>query len=180
LSLMGAFEVSTAYKRWKEKGPNRQAILGMGTLIALVILNFGIMNYDFYSHYIFYRLGFISYEDFIYGYTGTSGTGPDSLHAETVGNYIKAHTTSDDLIYLASIHVQSYYYADREPPVDVIWPGYIFATGPAERIFNSRTKYIVLDRPDKMERPQWLLDGLLRDYYLETIIEGKEIYRRLQ
>ena len=146
-------------------------------MIALVILIFAIMDYDFYSHYISYELGQISYEDFINGYTGTSGTGHAALNAEIIGHYIQSHTTPDDLIYLATENVQSYYYADREPPIDIIWPDYIFVTGPATRIFDPRTKYIVLDEPENLEHPQWLIDGLKRYYYLETVIGGQEIYR---
>ncbi|RPJ27661.1 MAG: hypothetical protein EHM33_07300 [Chloroflexi bacterium] len=178
LALMAAFEITQAYERWKIKSSERQAILGMGVMIALVILNFGVMNYDFYSHNIAYKLGHISREDFIHGYEGTSGTGPAALNAEAIGNYLQAHTTPEDLIYLGTMSVQAYYYADREPPIDVIWPDTIFMTGPAERIFDPRTKYIVLDTPEKIDHPQWLMEGLSRYYYLETIIGDQEIYRR--
>ncbi|HLO17534.1 MAG TPA: hypothetical protein VK206_22065 [Anaerolineales bacterium] len=178
LALLAASEISAAYERWKVKNSERQALIGMSAMIALVILIFVMLNYDFYSQYISYKLGRISYEDFIYGYTGTSGTGPAALNAEIIGHYIQSHTTPDDLIYLASENVQSYYYADREPPIDIIWPDYIFVTGPAERIFDPRTKYIVLDTPEKIDHPQWLMDGLKRYYYLETVIGGQEIYRR--
>ena len=178
LALMGAYEISTAYERWKITRSDSQAILGVGTMIALVILNFGIMNYDFYRHYISYKLGYLSREDFISGYTGTTGTGPDALNAEIIGSYLQAHTSSNDLIYLATNNVQSYYYADRKPPVDILWPDYLFLVGAEDRIFDPRTKYIVLDRPEKLDHPQWLMDGLNRYYYLETVIGGQEIYRR--
>lgn len=182
LSLMAAFEVTMAYERWKTKTTERQAITGMSVMIALVVLNFGIMNYSLYSNYIVYKLGYISREDFIHGYTNTATKtavlGTIALNAETIGIYLQAHTTPDDLIYLATESVQIYYYADREPPIDILWPDFIFATGPAERIFTPRTKYIVLDTPERIEHPQWLMDGLARDYDLETTIADHEIYRR--
>jgi len=178
LALMAAFEITTAYERWKAKNPERQALVAMSAMIGLVLLNFGVMNYDFYSHYLAYKLDRISREDFIRGYAGTTGTGPAALSAEVIGNYLQAHTNSDDLIYMASESVQPYYYADREPPVDILWPEFLSVTGPAERIFDPRTKYIVLDTPERMEHPQWLMDGLQRYYYLETTIDDQEIYRR--
>ncbi len=182
LALMAAFEITAAYERWRVKGSARQASLGMGMMIASVVLIFGMMNYAFYSNYIAYKLGRISYEDFIYGYTdaptATAAVGATALKAEIIGKYLQAHTNPDDLIYLATESVQAYYYADRNPPVDILWPDFLLVTGPAERIFDPRTKYIVLDSPERMEHPQWLMEGLHRDYDLETIIGGHEIYRR--
>jgi hypothetical protein len=178
LSLMGAYEISAAYQRWKLNGTGSRARLGAGIMTGLVLLNSVAMNYDFYSHYILYELGEITREEFAHGYTGTSGTGPNAFYAEVIGEYLQGHTTSDDLIYLASNNVQSYYYADRKPPVQVLSPDYLFLAGPPEQIFDPRTKYIVLDQPDRINRPQWLMDGLKRDYSLETVIGGQEIYRR--
>jgi hypothetical protein len=178
LALMGAYEISAAYERWKTSRPARQATIGIVVMSALVILNFAAMNYSLYSHYISYKLGIISRQDFILGYPGTSGTGPAALYAEMIGNYLRVHTNPDDLIYLATDNVQSYYYADRNPPVEVLWPDYLFAFGSPDQVFNPRTKYIVLDKPENLNHPQWLMDGLQRDYHLETIIGGQEIYRR--
>jgi hypothetical protein len=178
LGLMAAVEITTAYERWKRKTTERQASLGRSAMIALVLLIFGLLNYDFYSHYLAYKLGRISRTDFVHGYTGTSGSGPAALNAEIIGYYLKTHTTPDDLIYLATENVQSYYYADREPPIDMIWLDFLLVTGPGERIFDPRTKYIVVDTPERLERPQWFVDGLQRYYYLETIIGDQEIYRR--
>jgi hypothetical protein len=178
LALMGAFEVSAAYERWKSIRSERKAVVGMVAMSALVVLNFAVMNYNFYSHFIAYKLGAISREKFIHGYTGTSGTGPDALNAEIIGSYLQDHTTPDDLVYLGTNNVQSYYYADRKPPVEVLWPDYLYLAGSPEQIFNPRTKYIVLDRPEKIDHPQWLMDGLHQYYDLETVIGGQEIYRR--
>ena len=74
--------------------------------------------------------------------------------------------------------MQLYYYADRLPPIDILWPSYVSATGSPERIFNPRTKYIVVDDANIFSRPQWLINGLNQDYDLEIVIEKLEIYRR--
>lgn len=182
LSLMAAHEITTAYNRWKLNKRGKQATIGMEAMIALVVLNFMVMNYALYSHYLAYKFGRTSYEDFIHGYTDssieTAAIGAVALNAEIIGNYLKAHTTPDDLIYLATESVQAYYYADRNPPVEILWPDFLFVTGSAEQVFDSRTKYLVLDKPEKMERPQWLMDRLESDFYLETVIGEHEIYRR--
>jgi len=56
---------------------------------------------------------------------------------------------------------------------------YVSATGPPERIFNARTKYIIVDNAKIFSRPAWLLTGLEQNYQLETTINGMEIYRRI-
>ena len=71
-----------------------------------------------------------------------------------------------------------YYYADRLPPVDILWPSYVDATGSPARVFNSKTKYIVVDKFENFGYPEWLRDGLAEKYELETTIDGWEIYRR--
>jgi hypothetical protein len=176
--MMGAYEINAAQERWKTSKSSQQAMLGVGIMSALVVLNFIVMDYSFYSHYVSYKLGDISRQDFILGYRGTSGTGLAALNAEIIGDYLQAHTSSNDRIYLATDNVQSYYYADRKPPVEVLWPDYLFAFGSPDQVFSPHTKYIVLDKPENLNHPQWLMDGLHRDYHLETIIGGQEIYRR--
>ena len=178
LSLLGAYEISVAYERWQKQGSEQKARIGAGLMIAMVVLIFVALDFNFYSHYVAYKLEHISRDDFILGYKGTSGTGPQALNAEKIGYYLQAHTKPNDLIYLVTPFVQSYYYADRNPPVDVIWPVYLLATGPGERIFNPRVQYIVYD-PGREGRPPWLTDGLKRYFYLETVFGDQEIYHRI-
>lgn len=178
LALMAAYEITAAYERWKVKNSERPARVGMSVMFALVILNFGVMEYAIYSHYFAYKLGRISYEDFLYGYTDSATTGAAALNAELIGDYLRTHTAPNDLVYLATVSVQAYYYSDREPPTEIIWPNYAFVNASTSQILDANTKYIVLDKPEKIEHPQWLMDGLKRYYYLEAVIGGHEIYRR--
>lgn len=173
LALMAAIEISTAYESWKTTAVNKNfATLGAGFFVSLIVVNFVWGNYGIYSQYAAYRLDRIPYDNFL------RKVSEGSYASQSVAKYIKAHTTQDDRIYIWSIHVDAYYYADRLPPVDILWPSYISATGSPTRIFDQRTKYIILDEPERMPRPQWLLDGLAANYSLETIINGREIYRR--
>jgi 4-amino-4-deoxy-L-arabinose transferase-like glycosyltransferase len=166
LALMGGVEISLTYQRWLIKPSHKQAALGASFMAALIVINFFWRNYDLYRQYI------------------PNKSGQESSYQSSqdrqlaVINYIKSHTTPDDFIYVWSINLQLYYYADRIPPVDILSPSYVSATGPPERIFNARTKYIVVDDVKIFSRPQWLLDGLEQSYQLETVIGGMEIYRR--
>jgi hypothetical protein len=175
LAFMGAAEIGASYQRWHMVSTQRKSAFGVSILIALVVINFGWANLDLYSHYISYKLGQSSYKDFLYGY---KGTGPRSWNAQLIADYIIAHTSPDDRIYAWSTDVQLYYFSDRNPPIDILWPYYVSATGPPERIFTSQTKYIIVDMPERLPRPDWLMNGLARDYQLETTLGEKDLYRR--
>jgi hypothetical protein len=175
LAFMGAAEIGEAYQRWQAATAGKAPIIMTGFLIALVVGNFAWVNLDLYSHYISYRLGDSSYKDFLYGY---KGTGPRSWNAQIIADYIADRTSPDDLIYVWSTDAQIYYFSDRKLPVDILWPVYISVSGPPERIFTPQTKYIIVDMPERLARPEWLMNGLARDYQLETTLAEKDIYRR--
>ncbi|MFZ5880201.1 MAG: ArnT family glycosyltransferase [Chloroflexota bacterium] len=167
LALVGGIEISVTYARWKEVYTPKPAWLGAGVMVALILGFYAWRNTDLYLPYIarltgqqFKPTAYQEYDERQY----------------LLSDYIAAHTSADDYIYVWSTNLQEFYYADRLPPTDILWPEYVSALGPPERIFTPRTKYIIVD--DKKRRPQWLLDGLKRDYVLETVIMGTEIYRR--
>jgi len=170
LALMGGIEISLSYQRWLVTSSKKQAFVGASVMAALIIMNSLWMNYDLYLQYIPGKSAQISYENSYYQHYQDS--------QKAIINYIKSHTKPDDFIYIWSTNLQEYYYADRLPPIDILWPEYVTATGLPERIFTPRTKYIVVD--DIKKRPQWLLDGLDQSYYLESTIYGTEIYGRVQ
>jgi hypothetical protein len=171
LALLASIGIGEMYQRWKLSS-EKLANLGSSALISLVVFLFLLSNYDLYREYARYRLSWISHGQFL------QNVYYDGFASQQISNYVKAHTQPDDFVYLWSHHVDIYYYADRLPPLDVLWPSYVGATGPPSRVFNARTKYIVVDIPKKGEPPQWLMDGLAADYELEAIIEDSEIYRR--
>ncbi|SRR6266498_271813 len=173
LAFMASIEISSTYQRWKISS-ERFANLGRTIAVALVIFIFLWSNYSIYQSYAKYKLGLTSHDEFL------GDVYKDGLAGQQISNYIHTHTQPDDFIYNWGIHVDMYYYADRLPPIDILWPAYVGATGSPTRIFNARTKYIVLDTSQRSQCPQWLVDGLAAHYKLETIISGSELYRRIQ
>ncbi len=168
LALTAGIEISLTYQRWRISFSQRQALIGTGIMVALIVIIYFWRNYDLYRPYFPNMTG-----------QASDSESSDQIYQDRqqkIIDYIKSHTTRDDFIYVWSTHLQEYYYADRLPPIDILWPEYISATGAPQRIFNPRTKYIVVD--DIKFRPQWLLDGIARNYFLETVIMGTEIYRR--
>ena len=95
-----------------------------------------------------------------------------------IAQYLQSHTTKDDFIYTWSDNAQIYYLTDRQAPIDIIWPSYAEATGPYQRIFIPRTKYIIVGNSIVAAKPNWLSKELEKSYTLETIIEDMKIYHR--
>ncbi len=174
LTLASAFAISNIYEIRKKRMPRRSIpIFEAGILMSLIIANYSWTNLNFFKQYIPYKLGEITYDEFLFK---VDDKGMYTLSNAILG-YIQDHTTSDDFIYLWSDNVQYYYYADRRPPIDILWPSYVSATGPPQRIFNPRTKYILV--ADHKDRPQWLIAGLDHYYFLETHIDVYQLYRRI-
>jgi hypothetical protein len=171
LALSASIEISSIYQRWKVSS-ERLANLGKGAAIGLIIYLFLWSNYSLYRDYGKYKLNQISHDEFLQKVYG------DGFVSQQISNYVKVHTEPDDFIYLWSLYIDVYYYADRLPPIDILWPAYVEATGSPNRIFTPRTKYILVDIPKQGSIPQWLTDGLAANYKLETVIKRTEIYRR--
>lgn len=170
LVLLAGIEISSIFQLGKKKFPSRIVSSFAGVFIFLIFANFLFSNFKLYSLLFRYKTNAISYNEFVYQYSGNNQL--------VIADYIKKNTLSDDYIYIWSINIQAYYFADREPPIDILWPSYVSATGPPERIFDPKTKYIVVDDPTIFSQPQWLLNGLEKYYHVETVIGKEKIYRR--
>lgn len=171
LALLGGAEISMTLKRWQSENFGRSAYAGIAIMVILVVGCFGWRNYELYQKYVKYlsqqkesRQAYFTYSD-------------DQEQKLKVIEYLKQHSDSGDYIYVWSTNLQEYYYADRLPPIDILWPEYISATGAPERIFSPNTKYIIVDRVKF--RPEWLDAGLTELYTMETVMYDRlEIYRR--
>lgn len=166
LALTAASEISANYRNWRKTSPEKAARIGAGVLASLIVVNFLWRNYNLYRIYIPDPA------------TGKTGFQAEQAQLSELFGYIRSQTAPQDFIYVWSINLQMYYYADRLPPIDILWPSYVSATGAPERIFDPRTKYIVVDDPEIFARPAWLTQGLEQDYVLETTIDNLEFYRR--
>lgn len=134
-------------------------------------------NLNYYNQYVQYKTGRITRTDFIRD--SWPGVGSQLVMVQELADYIAKQTAPDEQIYYWSGGVQLYYLANRRSSLDVIWPLYAEATGPYQRIFSQKTKYLILGESNNMPRPEWLEAGLIDDYALETIIHGQEVYRRV-
>ncbi len=153
-------------------------------VLAVLVLAIGAAyvyrNGGYLAHYVRYATGQESYRDFVLN--GWPPDGPILVAVQDTADYVQAHSTPDDRIYIWSDDVQLYYLADRRCALDLIWPVYLESPvvpgGPADmqrRLFAPTTKFIVVawDNP-----PNWLTQGLADNYKLAETIGGRKIYQR--
>jgi 4-amino-4-deoxy-L-arabinose transferase-like glycosyltransferase len=178
LSLLAASFLKNMHDNLRG-GAERRGRRGHEVLVAFaLVFALGVsvaQNANYYRHYVGYRLGEESLEEFVL--EGWPALGKIVVRVAEVARYVEERTSPSDRVYYWSNDVQLYYLADRRSAIDTLWPIEVEATGPAERIFASQTKYIVIG--DNIPTPDWLYQGLdEHGYELEAVIEGQEVYRR--
>ena len=180
LSLMAGWFLLGAHRQLQGRVPVSRRWVSTAILVVVLLAALAIsarQNWNHYASYAEYRLGSGTYQGFLLrGWF--ERLGPEFVRLQRLADYVRAQTTPDDYVYYWSGNVQFYYLADRRCPIDVIWPLYAEATGSYERIFVPQTKYVIVGDSFYIARPDWLLQELQRDYELETVLEGEEIYRR--
>ena len=177
LTMLAAWFVLRMYRVIRLRY-RRSAVVALVLVLVTLIGLSAKQNADYYLFYARYKLGVTTREDFVrYGWHRTAGE--EFIRVQELADYVRAHTAPTDHIYYWSGGVQVYYLADRLCPIDIIWPLYAEATGPYQRIFGERTRYVILGESNNIPRADWLYTELAKQYVLETTIRGQEIYRRL-
>ncbi len=178
LCLLGAAAFVRFYRFVRERmGSRPPALRGtvLGVLVLLVLLvgyhrNVALMRYS-----LRYALGVYSYERFL---QRARPYGIDIEDVLAVAEYVRSHTGPDDRIYSWSEHTQVYYLSGRRSSAPFIWPiQAVYIDDPAV-VLGPSTRYVVVGEVLYGSRPDWLIEGLERDYFLETIIRGQRVYRR--
>ncbi len=177
LSLLAAWFLAQSYHCLKTRARIIGHALPAALLIAALIASTE-QNFDYYRLYARYKLGLDTYQSF--ALRGWPMLESQLVQAQELADYVQEHSSPADYVYYWSDNIQFYYMADRRCPIDTIWPICVAATGPHQRIFAPRTKYIIVGESSQAPYPAWLRPELAENgYELETIIEGQEIYRRI-
>jgi 4-amino-4-deoxy-L-arabinose transferase-like glycosyltransferase len=181
LALLAAWFLLKFYRGAKNQIRTGSRLVALFVPIALLVAALLVsveQNFTYYFLYARYRLGIGTYRDFLLD--GWSDVGPEFARVQELASYVQGRTSPSDYIYYWSGGVQLYYVADRRCPIDIIWPLYAEVTGSYRRIFVPRTKYVLVGDSNSIVRPDWLYTALAEEgYTLETIIEGQEVYRRV-
>ena len=180
LAIIAAWEIGQLqiiFSRWLDTSGYRITWIPITILMVAVLLFSGKKNYSQYYHYVLYKLGGETYQEFL------SHSFPryakSYITGEKIAEYLISHTNPDDLIYSWSNEPQLYYLANRHSPIDNLWTLYANATGPYDRIFSPRTEMIIINDDKLAPKPEWLFKELDKSYNLETVIEEHSIYRRI-
>jgi 4-amino-4-deoxy-L-arabinose transferase-like glycosyltransferase len=153
-----------------------QAPLVLSVLLTITLAISVAQNFNFYAHYFRYKLGQETHQEFL---LKGSPFGLQLVQLQELAGYLRERTQPSDQLYYWSEDVQLYYLADRRCPIDMIWSYYVAATGPRERIFAPATKYVIVDTSRPEPDWHWLYPELSKNYNLETVMYGQEIYRRV-
>ncbi|MBN1977742.1 MAG: glycosyltransferase family 39 protein [Anaerolineae bacterium] len=178
LVLLAAWFLLRLYRVGKSRSRvTRFAVLAFLMLSVVLVLSFSVvLNYNYYYCYLAYKFGPDTWHDFVL--KGAIG-GKGLIRVQELADYVAARTSPSDYIYYWSGDTQIYYLADRRCAIDVLWPIYADATGPYQRIFSPRTKYVILGESNNIPRADWLYTELEGKYALETVIDEQEVYRRI-
>jgi len=181
LALLAAWFLLKAYRTVKNQvyvGARLIAVSSLAMLLLVALFVSVRQNFDYYYLYTRYRLGLGTWQDFVS--KGWPAFGPEMIRVQKLADYVREHTLPSDYVYYWSGDVQIYYLADRRCSIDTLFPPQIELTGPHQRIFVPQTKYIIVGDSYMVPRPAWLYPELAENgYALETIIEGQEIYHRV-
>jgi hypothetical protein len=178
LCLLAA-PVAVALYRWLrrrlEARPAWVRVPVLVLLVAALLLTGYRRNLNLMKYWARYQVGIVDFETYLVrGWY----LGPDLIRIQKIADYVRANTTPDDRIYYWSGDMQVYYVSGRRCAADFIWPIDAAPTGAQAKIFSPTTEYILVGHNKYLPVPDWLREGLARDYVLETVIDEQEFWRR--
>ncbi len=148
---------------------------------TLLIISLGISaweNGQYWQQYLRYKIGDSSLKAFVE--LGWPSFGPRLTRVNNLAELMAEQIESEERVYYWSEDVQLYYLAQRQPPIDMIWPIDIGASGPPQRIFTPETRLIIIDQKREPAPPGWFMAELAADYELTAQFDEQLIYRRTE
>ena len=133
-------------------------------------------NSAYYTHYLRYVRGQESLAQFIE--SGWPSFGERLTRASFLADYVVENSEPTERIYYWSQDVQLYYLAQRQSPVDIIWPYDLEAAQNLPALFAPQTELVIIDQRREPTPPEWFIDGLETNYLLEAAFDEQLIYRR--
>jgi len=156
---------------------------GVATAVfsTLLLITLGISVWEngcYWQQYVRYKSGETSLAEFVE--LGWPSFGPRLTRVAALADYVNEQTQAEDKLYYWSEDVQLYYLANRQPPIDMIWPIDIGASGPPQRVFTPQTRLIIIDQPGEPAPPEWFMTELAANYELEAQLDEQLVYRRTE
>jgi hypothetical protein len=149
------------------------------TVLLLIALGISVWeNGQYWQQYIRYKSGEASLAEFLE--LGWPSFGPRLTRAANLADFVVEQTQPEERVYYWSEDVQLYYLAKRRPPIDMIWPIDIGATGPPQHVFSPQTRLIIIDQRREPAPPDWFMVELAANYLLEAEFDEQVVYRRTE
>ncbi|MCA9943416.1 MAG: glycosyltransferase family 39 protein [Anaerolineales bacterium] len=177
LSLLAAWFLRKLYQDLVGAGRGRLGTAVFAGLLLVALLVSIFENGTYYRLYLHYLTGGLSQAQFIED--GWPDFGERLVRATELANYVKQSTEPTDKIYHWSQDVQLYFLAERQSPVDIIWPYDLEATQNLEALFVPQTRLIIIDQRREPAPPDWFMAELAANYERVAQFDEQLIYQRV-
>lgn len=178
LSLMAAWFLRKVYKDLKAAGKGQLGTAVFAGLLFITVAVSVLENGSYHLLYLRYLRGEVSRAQFIE--EGWPTFGERLIRAMDLADYVVRRTELTDRIYYWSQDVQLYYLAERQGPVDIIWPYDLEATQNLEVLFAPETRLIIIDQRREPAPPDWFMTELSANYLLEAEFDEQLVYKRVE
>lgn len=178
LSLLAAWFLRKLYQDLQATGKVQMATAVFASLLFVALLASALENGTYHILYLRYLGGEMSRAQFIED--GWPGFGERLVRAAELADYVKQNSEPADRIYYWSQDVQLYYLAERQSPVDIIWPYDLEAAQNLAALFGSQTRLIIIDRWREPAPPDWFMAELAANYELTDQFDEQLIYERVE
>jgi hypothetical protein len=178
LSLLAAWFLRKLHQDLVAAGKVRVGTAVFAGLLFLTMVVSVIENASYHILYFRYLRGDVSQAQLIED--GWPGFGNRLVRATELAAYIVQQTEPTDQIYYWSQDVQLYYLAERQCPVDIIWPYDLEATQNLNALFGPQTRLVIIDQLREPSPPDWFMAELAANYSLAAEFDEQIIYRRVE
>ena len=178
LSLMAAWFLRKLYHDLMVAGRRWIGTAVFTTLLLTAIVVSVIENQAYLGNYFRYQLGQQTVSQFVE--VGWPGFGERLVRAEKLSDYVNKSLGAEELIYYWSQDVQLYYLAERQSPVDIIWPYDLEAAQNLDALFAPQTRLIIIDERREPKPPNWFMNDLLASYELIAQFDDQLVYQRVE
>ncbi|MCB9007120.1 MAG: glycosyltransferase family 39 protein [Ardenticatenaceae bacterium] len=177
LSLLAAWFLRKLYQDLVGAGRGRLGTAVFTGLLLAALLVSVFENGTYYRQYLRYFGGEVSQAQFIED--GWPDFGERLVRVTELADYVKQTTEPTDKIYDWSQDVQLYFLAERQSPVDIIWPYDLEATQNLEALFGPQTQLIIIDQRREPTPPDWFMAELTANYERVAQFDEQLIYQRV-
>ncbi|WP_420641766.1 ArnT family glycosyltransferase [Candidatus Leptofilum sp.] len=178
LALLAAWFLRKLYRDLVGAGKVRLGTAVFTMLLFVAILVSLFENSKYAANYLRYQRGQQTVAQFVE--MGWPGFGERLVRADELSTYVKHNSEPEDHVYYWSQDVQLYYLAERQSPVDIIWPYDLEAVQNLEALFTPQTRLVIIDERREPAPPDWFMAELSTKYQQIAHFDEQLVYERVE